>query len=403
MSSTRGLFTAVLVLALATLFSVSMPMSPSSASGDSADDPLITGQDRSEEVDLDALEDAELTDLGTVAEQEGISVEDAAREFAWQEPFSALVDELRTEFPDDFAGARIEQADGADAWVAFRGDAPDEALELLAGFERQIAVHEQRGFTEAEIDDAVVDAHFEVRDHDDVADVVTGRDLAEGQIEIDVTPASGVDADEVVVTFEDAIEPANSDITVEVQSSGEIDYADETIYGGGHLSTCTASFVVTNGSTRGVGTAAHCGNAQSYFGDSLTFMSEHNGSWGDFQWHRHTSRAHEPRFYSDYPTSRPVHGVGTATEGQSLCKYGKTTGYGCEQVLSVNECQGDSCRLVAMQSHITDGGDSGGPWFWNNTAYGVHKGWKSISGVQRSTFSQAHLMSNAIGVSVVTQ
>ncbi|GAA0839941.1 hypothetical protein GCM10009525_51850 [Streptosporangium amethystogenes subsp. fukuiense] len=27
-----------------------------------------------------------------------------------------------------------------------------------------------------------------------------------------------------------------------------------------------------------------------------------------------------------------------------------------------------------VEHSITEGGDSGGPWFWNRNAYGIHKG-----------------------------
>ncbi len=30
--------------------------------------------------------------------------------------------------------------------------------------------------------------------------------------------------------------------------------------------------------------------------------------------------------------------------------------------------------MVLMNGDVAEGGDSGGPWYWNNTAVGVHHG-----------------------------
>jgi streptogrisin C len=56
---------------------------------------------------------------------------------------------------------------------------------------------------------------------------------------------------------------------------------------------------------------------------------------------------------------------------------------------------------VAMNAkNTTIPGDSGGPWYFNFTAYGSHKGGCTIDGVLRNVFSVADLYDEALGVTV---
>jgi hypothetical protein len=79
------------------------------------------------------------------------------------------------------------------------------------------------------------------------------------------------------------------------------------------------------------------------------------------------------------------------------CKFGNSTGYGCGQVAvsgiyETSQVSGDDGGgvysvgpLRGLGSHITTGGDSGGPWFFGNTGYGIHFGTNLASTV--SVFS----------------
>lgn len=398
-SRAMGTLGAVAVVSLGVLAAT-----PASAS-EADEGPIIVGGD-SDDVEVEDLDDAEREDLERVAEDEGVTVEEAAHDVAWQEDFSRLADELREDFPDEFAGAWIEDGDGADAWVAFAGAAPDEALEAAAAFSRPLAVHEGRGYTEAELDEELESIHYELLDDTDaVEDVMSSHDLATGRIEVEVEPAEMADDADTVDQLATRMEPSNTEISLEMEASSELDYANEAIYGGGDLTTCTSGFVVNDqdSARRGVTTAAHCQNSQSYEGAPLDFEGSHRGSFGDVQWHRHTSRAHVNEFYSTSSTRRAATSVAGLPEGgQSINNYGKNSGRDTETVYRTNVCQGDDCRLIAMGSHVTTGGDSGGPWFWANTAHGIHKGYRTIDGERRSTFSQARWLPSALGVEVAT-
>lgn len=163
--------------------------------------------------------------------------------------------------------------------------------------------------------------------------------------------------------------------------------------GGANLSTCTSGFVVPNGAgTRGVLTAAHCGNTQTYseFGGTtyaMTFVSESLDADADVQWHT-TASTEVPEFYADLTTTARVltgRRLRSSTAvGNTVCHRGKTTGYSCGSVASIthqpaytNACGGVTCSALFIRVEGPDlrcyGGDSGGPFFNGQTAFGIHK------------------------------
>ena len=72
---------------------------------------------------------AELEDMQFIADQKGISLQEAIDRYAWQDNFSMAVSRIREATPKTFAGAEI--VDGANAWIAFTGDPPKEALDII--------------------------------------------------------------------------------------------------------------------------------------------------------------------------------------------------------------------------------------------------------------------------------
>ena len=130
-----------------------------------------------------------------------------------------------------------------------------------------------------------------------------------------------------------------------------------------------------------------------------TIEGTHRGSWGDFQWHSfgHTTSHF---FFEDVGVQREAWNSKSAYEGMSLCRFGHTTGKQCDEVYKINVSQGVDDRLVAMKNDKAAPGDSGGPWFYGNDIYGVHKGNKSIWFNKRDTWSQLVNVDEALGVSV---
>lgn len=74
---------------------------------------------------------SEAEDIETLARGLGVSGDSARAALAGGGAFNAVVEELRTRFPDDFADAAFRSIDGDAAWVAFQGALPDGALGLI--------------------------------------------------------------------------------------------------------------------------------------------------------------------------------------------------------------------------------------------------------------------------------
>jgi hypothetical protein len=112
------------------------------------------------------------------------------------------------------------------------------------------------------------------------------------------------------------------------------------------------------------------------------------------QWHSSQNSNHFDDFWSGSTSAyavnlRDVSGVGTPVAGQSLCKNGITSYKTCEDVYQLNHCKDGACHLVAMHRRHAAPGDSGGPWFWGNTAYGLHQGYKVYWFIERDLFTMA--------------
>lgn len=158
---------------------------------------------------------------------------------------------------------------------------------------------------------------------------------------------------------------------------------------------------------RGIATAGHCGDDQSYDGISLSFKAEHEGTYGDFQWPTGTG-THTGDFYAGNDSDneanrRDLAFVAAQTVGQELCRNGSTSNKDCQEVRKLNVRRGIYCKLVEMQRRIAAGGDSGGPVFWNYTAYVLQHGWKYDPWpFDRDLFSRADLIDEALGISIAT-
>ena len=348
------------------------------------------------------------------AEQEGISLDKAIEKYAWQGPLAYLVNEIRQDYPNDFAGARIEQ--DLTAWIAFSGTAPAGAASSIRAFPRAVQIIENRGFTEAGLNQRLHSVHDSVMANDKVEDAVSTYDLATGRLEVTAaiedsfdTPAQKKALSDLLRTELPIGSVANvgtSDVDLNVVSD-IAGGAESDIRGGTHLSRCTAGFVLENSNgERNISTAGHCPNNLSLRNGNiritLTFEDEHEGRWGDLQRHSvpsgHTL-TNSIRYNSSGRRSRPILSTGVPVEGQVLLHYGKSTGYKSDWVYRGVVNAGIAEHLVAMFSHTTQGGDSGGPWFQGNTAYGIHFGSNIDIGrpasKRRSLFTPVHHIEDA--------
>jgi hypothetical protein len=194
-------------------------------------------------------------------------------------------------------------------------------------------------------------------------------------------------------------------------SVGGID--DASSYGGRQVNYpdgnyCTTGFSVTqiSGTTDGVTSAAHCPNANATEagGTTLNFQA---GQWGgnqDLQWFT-TPGVSDDNIVNDAAGTRDITdrtSRASMFHGENLCHYGANSGYGCGQIDSVNfQPGGDghsyNSTFILVMNDVVLGGDSGGPWFSGNSAFGTTKGF-TVSGNQPVFSAQNYMDSLNIKV-----
>lgn len=365
----------------------------------------------------------ELQDLVTLADDQGISLDEAVTRFGWRDNFAGAVDVMREAFPEDFAGAEIEGADSA--WIAFSSEVPGAArdyFENLTGplADIDIRLEAQAGFSEYELVEAIEDLHFSVYENPAITDVTTTFDYGTRTFSIIASSNPRARAAAGVVADRAAASTPLIDTTVAVEVRvgevlGGFD-ASNAHLGGERLNAtsgfCSSGFATRDTSstagTRGMTTAGHCPNTLRDDGVNLPFVRAHEGTHGDFQLHR-GSQTLSNRFYAGSATvtetnPRNVTAVRAPVVGQRLCKNGAAGHQDCGDVRRLNVCRGAFCNLVEMGSRLAAPGDSGGPVFTGNTAVGIHHGWHyaPMAPFSRDLFSRADRMPTAIRAHVAT-
>jgi streptogrisin C len=180
----------------------------------------------------------------------------------------------------------------------------------------------------------------------------------------------------------------------------ELNETDMSIDGGGRVegvnlltnqrNLCTTAFVITNGETSAITTAAHCPDELTYVDrDGSTVILPMIGSWGaayrDVQING-SPNSPEPLFYSNRGAGilrRLVswRNVASTRAGDFVCHYGESSGYSCATVeLTDYAPPGDLCGGPCSPTWVTVKGpgcipgDSGGPVFSGEVAFGIAKG-----------------------------
>ena len=191
---------------------------------------------------------AELEDLQAIASRDGISLQDAIARYAWRDNFSLATSKTREAVPDAFTGAEI--VDGDSAWVAFAGDAPQAALDILDIFRNShsgisVEVRTGLGYSEAELHNAIQAVHYAALRSPGVRNASTSFDSSTAQIRtlvaLELTASPSVLDDLRAIATQRLIEETRPDIldtiSVSVARSrfgvlGGADSMTENLFGG---------------------------------------------------------------------------------------------------------------------------------------------------------------------------
>ncbi len=172
---------------------------------------------------------------------------------------------------------------------------------------------------------------------------------------------------------------------------------------------CTSGWTVQKLSTgvRGVSGAGHCDGIDQIFHPGVgvhpaVWQLDHVGQWGDVEWYT-TAQNEADDFYADeFNNIRDVAAVEPRANiaiGEAICVYGRASNHRDCSLRVENPdvfCGFPQQKLVQMNGAVTIGGDSGGGWSFNFTAYGGHFGLC----FNKSSFSVADLFDEALGVAV---
>lgn len=208
---------------------------------------------------------------------------------------------------------------------------------------------------------------------------------------------------DVVAPSEEALgrlEVARESVTDEILNDfhfelGELAQPATDVIGGRVITdndgTCTAGFVVREdapGTRDGVIDAGHCGQSGAVWNHQvdLNFQEQALGSTHDVQWFTSPGTDDKPWFSAgDGGSIRHVLSTtnrANTSIGDLVCKNGNTLGYACGEVIHKDVCPNyvPGCYPTFIQAD-TNGqkmcgpGDSGGPVFWSNSAYGIVSGY----------------------------
>lgn len=344
-----------------------------------ADISVAQGEMGTPENDASVYEgDALLLDAQGYADEHGIDLSEAVHRLQLQEPAGELNAELVANESTTFAGAWIQHAPEFRIIVQFteNGEATIQPY-IENGPLADIVEIRTADVPLIELE-AIQDATWLAIRGLNIP-VASGINVFENRVEFYVVERQRLD---------DALQRLNINPSdkVEIITVNELGSDTTEIFAGLALIACTSGFSVKNGSgTKGITTAAHCNNTQSYGTTNLPFQSSAQGGQYDVQWHTAPGLTVRNLMY-DGTYYRLVYGTKSRSSqmlNEYVCKFGTTTLGGCGYITNKNympPCKDGYCYTSTFIYVHRDGvdlseqGDSGGPWFSGNTAYGIMKG-----------------------------
>lgn len=173
--------------------------------------------------------------------------------------------------------------------------------------------------------------------------------------------------------------PALKDVAVELSDTADPPTADSS-HGGESYSGCTGAFMGNKGTDYGIFTAGHCTTRPSTYNGSATSTSYLATGNHDIRFTVLTGSSAINKFrYNTAGSLNSVTATGIVTAGMNIYKYGQSTGNGSATIDTYAGCVTYTdgkiwCDLYKTTAKVTSPGDSGGPWYVSNTAYGIHSG-----------------------------
>jgi streptogrisin C len=351
---------------------------------------LITGSAAAQPVQTQAQ--ALTDDAIQYAAAFAVSPDEALRRLKAQQASVAATDAIAREFAGRLAGISIDHSPEYRIVVLLTGNEPVPDR-TAAGV--PIVFRTGAKATHAQAVDAMRKHLIDLRS--DLPNARgAGYDQRSGEVVLLVTRA---DADKFGIEAIRSRATQVSGVRVRVIIN-ELNESNLSVDGGGRVeglnlatnrrNLCTTAFVVTNGEANAIATAAHCPDELTYVDrDGTTVTLPMIGSWGaayrDVQING-SPDSPEPLFYSNRGagTLRRLvswRNLASTRAGDFVCHYGESSGYSCATVeLTDYAPPGELCGGPCSPTWVTVkgpnciAGDSGGPVFSGEIAFGIAKG-----------------------------
>ncbi len=331
-------------------------------------------------------------DAGQYASQFNVSTQEAMRRLIAQEDSVATTDAIAREFADRIAGISIEHSPNYRIIVLLTGS-KDVAERSFKGvpivFKTGAKVTHER---------AVEAMRHHLIDLRTALPGIrgTGYDQRTGELVILVNQADAErlgtetirhEAEEIMGAPVRIADKDLSDSNMGVDGGARVEGLNTLT---DRRNRCTTGFVVTNGEVNAITTAAHCPDQLTYVEpQGAQILLPMIGSWGaayrDVQING-SADSPDPDFYSNHDPDRlrqveTWRNVASTRAGDFVCHYGESSGYSCSTVeLTDYAPPGDLCggpcspTWVTVKGPSCIPGDSGGPVFSGNVAFGIAKG-----------------------------
>ena len=325
----------------------------------------------------DPVAEAESNDAAWYATRYGVSTEEAAQFLDLEVLAGQLDAALSKNEADSFGGLWIEHEPMFTVQVR-----------MLPGTESRVDK-----YAEPLGQDLAALVRVQARD-------ITLEELAKQQAELhklisgSVDFASRINVEEAQVQVDVFSDEALNEVAQSVPSNVLVVLSEEpevpmvAIYGGLNLSNigCTSGFSMvstTSPSIEGVSTAGHCDNNPTWQGNNLPLLDAQWSGALDAQWHSTPGLTDPNKFNSgiDVRTVLNVYSRAEQAQGSTLCKWGYGSGYHCFTLTNKNYDPTEGCVPNSTSTwmygyngrdpNVSDHGDSGGPVFKNNGAYGT--------------------------------
>lgn len=366
------------------------------------------------------LSEGEMRDLAVIAQEDSVPLIEANESLSWQNEVAVAATGIEDAYPASYAGAEITSTTPPQVQVRFKSTVPDDVMSFFASVPGSVVITlvGDEKLSQSEVGLLVQEAHQTALSAGEFSTMASEFDSISEMVFISATPSqeSKATLSELTAAVESKLRSSrlpNANVRINEGPSA----TDDSRYGGGWLENsssngtlaCTAGFNVTNssGSQTGIATAGHCSNSLTHENVSgnaeypIAFKDDYVGTYGDFQWGT-TTDSEPDDFYYNTGVRRDVSSIASPLVNQRLCLFGQKTKAHCAEVENNNICSttsaGTACNLTRMKNDLAEGGDSGGPWYYGNTAYGFHKGSVSTALGTRDVFSKATLIDEAMNV-----